>query len=741
MTTPSPDAFDYTDDSVVARVSIDVPSQALTDISQLSTAMGAMRTQLEAIARAQGDWLDYLQQIPVIADRANQAYRDQITQLERISYIQNELGNSGGMGGGDANISPTTALRTSGSPGEGGYSTAAPAGYADPFRGMTEGTGGGRGSAGVTDIAGQLSAMAAEDPRMVANAASARGMAVNPALLGGIGGAIGLLAGTTQSKDGPPDDSPADRQTPTNNAGGGSAAQDLVSSLAVPIGGEIKNSLGGGRVGQLLGSMAPGALGKMFTGGGMGGGAGGGGGIGGALGGLGGGLLGSGLGKTLLRGAGVAGLGVAALSASQSIGEQVTRLQQVGSEEGGDYATGLKEDIRARIIGLDPFISTEDARKAIQIPMSAGFKGESRDEIRDFLINNFKELGVSMAQSASIEFSSLQGKKLTDENVLSTRSSNEATMNVMKELAGADGNSMSLSQRINQLDELMKILTSTGGNPESIQRSALQLQEGFGNDSMALRENGSRIVGATMRSGGLMAIAGQKLGVTGMMPGAMQAELTDMGYSETEITELAAADLAKYIPKGEKLNNQIAMFQSLMQSQGVSMDWPTAKDLYFKVTSGKSSSEKANEVIARQGAKGSATQGKPNGSGRGGPDDVAQNTGDPGYTPSRNAERVADNFSDAQQQKDMYAPAGQRPRQIPQSAEQIPPRQIISTNGQVTGSLTVTVDQSGRITAPPSIQLTGTQRAVNAGVGSAQLNKISAGESHAANTFPGGKNG
>lgn len=756
MTTPSPDAFNYTDDSVVARVSIDVPSQALTDISQLSSAMGAMRTQLEAIARAQGDWLDYLQQIPVIAERANQAYRDQITQLERISYIQNELGNSD-AGGGGANVSPTTSLRTSGSPGAGGYSTAAPAGYTDPFRGMSEGTGGGsRGSAGAADIGGQLSAMAAEDPRMAPNAASARGMAVNPALLGGIGGAIGLFAGTSgqggptpaaensgqdsnnRNSNTPPDPSKggvpegsAEPHPPTENPNG-SAVQNAIASLALPLGSEIKKALSGGRAGQLA-KMFP-SLGSKIAGAGA---------DGGMIDKITGKLAGpgfAGMATKFLKGAGVVGLGAAALSASQSVGEQMTRLQMVGSEEGGDYATGLKEDIHARMIGLDPFITTEDARKAIQIPMSAGFKGESRDEIRDFLISNFKELGISMAQSASIEFASLKGQKLTDENVLSTRSSNEATMNVMKELAGADSNGMSLSERTNQLEQLMKVLTSSGGNPESIQRSALQWQEGFGKDSLALREAGTKIIGSTMQSGTMMAMTGQRLGVTGMVgPDAMEAELTDMGYSETEIAEMSAQEVAKYIPKGEKPNNQISMFRSLMRQQGVELDWAEAKDLYRKVSGGKSVSDQASAVIARQGGK-NAPKNKAGGPG-GSPDDASWAASHPGYDPSENAERVADNFSEAQRQKDLYAPGGQRPRQLPQSADQVPQRQTINTQGQVTGNVTITVDQSGRVAAPPTIQLTGTQRAVNAGVGSSQLNNAPAGEPHAYNTFPGGSNG
>jgi LemA protein len=95
MTTPGggPSGFDYTDDSVIARVSFDIPSSAVTDISQITQVMGAMRTQLEAVSRAQEDWLGYLQSVPQIAERANQAFRDLQAQIEgtenRIAVARN----------------------------------------------------------------------------------------------------------------------------------------------------------------------------------------------------------------------------------------------------------------------------------------------------------------------------------------------------------------------------------------------------------------------------------------------------------------------------------------------------------------------------------------------------------------------------------------------------------------------------------------------------------------------------
>lgn len=767
MTTPSSDAFEYNDDSVVARVAIDVPSQAITDISQLSTAMAAMRTQLEAISRSQGDWLDYLQQVPVIAERANQAYRDQITQLERIAYIQNELGGSAGGGGG--NVSPQTPMRSAG--GGAGYSTAAPSGFRDDFAGKTEGMGGGnRGAANsLTDVSGKLQALAGEDPRMLPNAASARGQAVNPSLLGLIGGAAGLFFGqNTGGTGGRGQDAPG-RESPQPQSGRTADGQPVPSQGGQPEGsapqghpapsdqsgsgfqqlrdsmwGEVQKGVHGSRVGQILGAMAPSMVDKVFGGGGGGGKPGDGSNVGDQipLFGLPGGAKGGGIGSKLLKGAGYAGLGLTALKMSQDVGERMTRLNALGSEEGGDYATGLKEDIHARMLGLDPSITSDQARKASQIAMSAGLQGDSRDQLRDMMINNFKDMGVAFGDSAMLAMTNMRGQKLTDENMLATRSSTDATLNVMKELSGDGGNSMALSERLEELKKLTAVLNSLGSGQGNIERSAIGWQEGY-KDSTALRGAGSKIIGQTMASGTLLSTVGNKMGVTGYLPNAMPAALEAAGLDDDEITNMAAAEAAKHASSQPKYLNRVAVFQSLMAEQGVELDWPQAKDLYDRVSPGKERPDKkANKTIAGKGQK---NQGNWNPIGvikdlfnAKGPEDMADAiTGR--HAPSDNAERVLDSFAGADRiPGDQFAPSGQRPRQLPQSAEQAQQR-TFSSKGVVSGEVRIVVDQQGRVSAPQVIQLSGTQKAVNAGVGSAQLNNAPASESPGYNPFGGGR--
>lgn len=432
--------------------------------------------------------------------------------------------------------------------------------------------------------------------------------------------------------------------------------------------------------------------------------------------------------KMALKATGVLGAGALAYNKIQDVGETITDYQQLGSMEGGDYATGIKEEIGSRIDALDPFINTDQARTAKRLPMEAGFQGESREQLKDLLINNFKELGISMADSMQIAMSNMRGKELTDKNVLDSRSSSEATVNIMKELSGEGGNTMALSQRIEELKKLSVVLNSLGSGQENIERSAVGWQEGY-KDSLALRGSGSKIMGQTMGSSTLMAMVGQRAGVTGYLPNALPAALEEAGLDDDEITNMAAAEAAKYASSQPKYLNRVAVFQSLMADQGVELDWPQAKDLYDRVAPGKERPDKkANKSVARQA-------GRPSGSAQS-PADASWKSAHQGYSPSGNASRVGNSFAEAERIPGDFSPDGRPARPLPQSVNQAAPS---VSQGRVSGNVTITVDQAGRVTAPPVIQLTGTQRAVNAGAGAAQLNNTSPGESHATNTFPGGR--
>lgn len=767
MTTPGSDSFDYTDDSVIARVSIDIPPSTLTDISQITQAMGAMRTEMESVARAQSDWLDYLQQVPQIAERANQAYRDSITQMERMAYIQNEIGGGGvgvgggpigggyggmaGGGGAGGGYGPGGGLGGGG--GVAGYSTAAPQGYTNPFKGMTEGVG---NRPSMTDITSQLEEMSGGDPRTAANMMAARGIAINPSLMG----ALGSVGASMLGKGGPAAGSKSSQSTQQGRAAAGPPSAGLLgaistnsSNLAAALGtlgsrvfDEGKNMTG--RIGHALGfgggggGTPPGGGGPPAPPGASGaGGFFGPGSMGGAALGLGRGVLNYGKNMSpATKGAAIAGAGIWGLHEVQNIGERVTQFQQLGSEEGGDYATGMKRELEARIKGIDPFINTEQAREAIQKPMSAGFKGDAGDELRDLLLNNFKELGISMGDSMAVAISNLRETDGSDEAVLKVRSQQEATQNTMKELA-ADGGA-ALSERVAAHLESTLSLNKMGLSQENIDRSQMGLQEGYG-DSVALRgKRISQIQSNVMGSGTMMAMVGAKAGVTGYLPNALPKALEEAGIDADEATEMAASQIARYASSQPKYLNRVAVFQSLMAENGSEMDFDEAKAMYDKVTGGKDKpTKKANKAIAEKGKKNHQTNWNPLSYIK----DIftSKTPADTldairGYHPaSQNATNTAESFERAGRGENNFAPSGRQAQNPPQTGNQ-GQRQTVTTKGQVTGNVTITVDQQGRVTAPPTIQLSGTQKAVNSGAGSSQLNNIQPGENYANNSLPGG---
>ncbi len=732
MTTPGSDSFDYTDNSVIARVAFDIPPSALSDISQITSAMGAMRTELESIARAQSDWLDYLGQVPQIAERANQAYRETITQMERMSYIQNEIGGGigGGPGGGgesDGGVQGGTGTAT-------GYSTAAPQGYTNPFKDMVAGTGQAQSASAV---ASQVNQISQEDPRLAANMMAQRGLSVDPNTLGTLGAAAtAMYTGRDQS--------------------GGASGGGGMGHLAAAAG-----TLGAGVLGTGMGAAA-GTLGSRVLSEtkigsrisdmlGLGGGGGGGsgnppsGGTGSGSPGWGGRVASIGRGaisaignmSTASKVAGGLGLGAMALNESQRIGERITQYQQLGSEEGGDYATGMKNELTARVQALDPFVNTQQTREAMQKPMSEGFKGDARDELRDLLLNNFKELGVSMGDSMAIAMSNLKETDGSDEAVKEVRSQAEATLNTMKEFA-ADGGA-SLSQRIAQQVESSINLNQMGLGQESIDRSSIALQEGYG-DSVALRgKRIGQIQDQTMGSSSLMATVGMRNGITGILPEAMPMALEEAGIDPDEAMEQAIAEIAKYASGTPIRLNRIAMFKKMMGEQGVPLTMEEADALYTKVTGEKKPTQVANEAVARKGEKNQQTNFNPISYLKNiltaKPEDVmGEITGN--RAASQNAENTANSYAEAGRGPNSFAPAGRSGQPLPQTAGQTTP---IVTQGQVSGNVTITVNQQGKVTAPPVIQLTGTQRAVNAGASGAQLNNPQPGESPAANTFPGNR--
>lgn len=747
MTTPEGGAFEYTDDSVVARVSVDIPNQAVTDISQLTAAMSAMRTELEAIARAQSNWVDYLQQMPVIVEQSNQALRNQITLMERMSYLQGEVG--GGFGA-PAGTVPGGAGGPSGNPGAGGvagpggYSTAAPAGYRDPFAGMAFGTGAGTGPGGSGEMQQYMEQMAQTDPRTYANMAAARGLPVNPSMLGALGAAamaqLGMMGGSGGGSGHGND--PADSQSPqkgnssrrsgkppNQNQRGQSSDSENQDEPSEPtddsplwrhgIDGIVQGAkqvyneriLGGrGLPGKI--ARAGAALGKKTFGG-------------------------SGTGAKFARGLGLTGAGLVAAHQIQNVGEMVTEYQQLGSVRGGDYMTGMGMELENRIRAIDPFVNLPQTREAMQAAYSNGFAKNEIDEVQSFALKNFKELGISMQDTARMLRSALGGAELGDEAaVLERKERLDSVLTAMKELSAEGGATLPTRQK--QLAMALEQLVPSGFSDASVERSQLRLQEAFA-DSRVLSEEGSSIANSVASSPTLLSIAGQRLGVTGIVPSGLGPALEDAGYDADTILEVAAAEMAKAVAGIEPRYSKIGTFWDIMRQQGADIkSYRAAEELYDKVTGEgivqvgadrvKENTKPKMPSIPGWGAVKKAGQflaGVPGWI----QDRVEDQSRDAVGLPSREAVAAAAAVEEGTLPRGDFRPTGAPPAAPPNSAAAVPPS--VNTQGQVTGRITITVDQNGKVSAPQSIQLSGTQQSSFLGWGSSQVNNIPPGESHA----------
>lgn len=739
MTSPSgPSNFEYSDDSVVARLSFDVPPQALTDVSQLTQALSAMATQQEYISRSTGTWLDYMQQVPQIMERANQSYREAITQMERMSYIQGEMG-----GGPGPNVSPGATAGPTG----GGYTTAAPAGYSNPFAGQFFGMG---MTPDLTSAQQHMGMMASQDPRLYANMMAARGQAVNPAMMGAVGGAVAGATGqggvgNTGGGQGwgnaaPGSQSPQATQTsrdsasppdPTQSGQGKSSEQQNIPATPHPdapawqqaIAGGINSAqqvvneaqASGGRNSKLLGMASAGLGGaaslmnKYASGDDMG-------------------KLG-----TVAKGIGAAGaVGGAAwmFNKGQDAGEMLQRYQQLGSVQGGDMGTGMQYEAQARLLALNPFITTQQARQAMQMALSSGFRGGDYDTIQDYMLSNFKDLGVQFSTSMDIAKQSIKSGETAGQATAGTRE----TLQSMYELSRTGG--ASFPERQEQFQNTFDSLTGMGVNAESARRASVGLQEGYG-DNMALRDSIDKIGIQSAGSPTLMQLAAQKAGVTGVLPGALPAALAEKGIDPDEAMLSGAKQIAEFCKGYPERLNRIAAFQALMGQQGVQLDFQQAEAMYDKVTGEKSPTEQANENIDRASktdnrpilskAKSYLTGlGKYTGGALAAAGDVLG-----GHYSDAWHDLTQNPFSSEKDESkgtaDLFAKGGRTPQEPPKTPQDVKP---VQTEGQVSGQVTITVDQSGKVNAPSTIQLTGQQKSANAGWGNSTLNNPGPGDNH-----------
>lgn len=190
----------------------------------------------------------------------------------------------------------------------------------------------------------------------------------------------------------------------------------------------------------------------------------------------------------LAKGAGVAGAavaGVAAINAGvQKTGEWAHEMQGVGGQMGGGFSEGLAFESQIRTMAMNPFISTEQSRRIMQEALQSGYTGKEMDTMTDFMAENLKNMNIEVAESA----------KLLQQNVLKG-GQDTATLQAQLSQNAAMAGETNLST--NQINEFFGrhsgALIDRGADATAAGASA-QVFSTLYEDNAVLREDGRDLV-------------------------------------------------------------------------------------------------------------------------------------------------------------------------------------------------------------------------------------------------------
>lgn len=373
--------FEYGDSTVAARLSIDIPTEGVQSLREITQEISRFRTEMEAASRSQGDFIGFFQTLPSIATQAANAYRTFADQLERSLALQERM--AGAVGRWDVQPGSTP----------------------DNFKGMSSGMGRATNdiNQSIADL-DRLREMGQAGERQFLNVHQQRG-----AMAAG-----DIPTSNSQAEIAAATDRISSREQVNAQRIGGGAGISMGMGASGNFGGvarQIMNEFGAGATFS-QGGPIPHASGEVphpdsGTSGSVG--SGGGGGIGGMLGFPGmGSLLGAAAGRLGLGGmgamAGVAGpaaLAAAGFAGAQYLGPRLQELRELGLSEGGGIKEGAGLELQSRIMAISPFITNDQSRQIIQGALSSGYKGGTKEfeTVTKFMADNLKDFALTARET------------------------------------------------------------------------------------------------------------------------------------------------------------------------------------------------------------------------------------------------------------------------------------------------------------------------------------------------------
>ena len=538
MTTPPGQPFQANDDTVAARLEVDVPADAINNLSELGRLTADIRANMEATAKYNQDYVEYLRELPNTIGEVDAA---------QARMVQ---GQSAIFGGGDMTPIPRDPFVGREAPSAGMTSFPGRAGAGRPMRGIDQDA---------------LIDLARNNPRQVANMAADRGLddyfdddqsytlprpAPRPGPRPGAGREMQFSGGgrppssprSPRSSTGPGDDDGRAAGTTTGRQvtpeGTEPQAERAAKRLLVELGkrddgrdlgqrardlgqGFENNSLlnfltneggirgrgnwldmGGqlGRMGQqsaerfgqqaqqaqetrenLLSNAAAVAatnpqLAQQLTERAQG---------------MSGRVDMMGRIAPLMRGAGIVGgvvAGGAAIGAGvQKAGSTYQDIRGEGLQQGGGFAEGAAFEAQIRTMAMNPFLSTEQSRRIMQSALQTGYTGKEFDTMTEFMAENLKQMNIDVAQSTQLLQNNVLRGGQSMESVQAQLSQNTAmAANVNMSQSQINDAYMQLSNQFiqggmggQQAGELAQLYSTTFANNPVLRDSGANLLAGL----------------------------------------------------------------------------------------------------------------------------------------------------------------------------------------------------------------------------------------------------------------------
>jgi len=558
VTSPENLQFQQGDDFVAARLSIDIPTEGISTLRELTQEMERFRVTAESAARAQGSFIEYLRVSTEEGQRFAESMTNLIETLQRASETQQRLATG--------SVMPSGALP---------QGSSVPSGYVDPFADSLAGRGRTAGMS-MEDAQARIDSLRETDPRAYINMQAQRGgilpgeMPVRPdeSQLAAVAARINQReqAAVRQIQANPPAPPSGGWQETMGNA------QGLAQKVASEIG-------PGGTNIALMGAMAAGFKRLSAA----------------APGGIEGGAM-----ANIVKGAGYVGAGMtaglAAFGLTQHVGETLAAYGAQGTIRGGGIGAGISQEIAIRTMAMNPFLTNEQSRQIIQAALSEGYTGKSFDSVTQFIATNLRDMNIQVADSVELLRKNVNegGQSIAE---LAT------SLSVIKGLSSQGARS--LPELIAEFKHTSDAAISAGVSGPQAAQAAMVMSQVW-SDDMSLKGQMGSLYAATLQNPSAMTtlsvLAGHRP-TPGALPGTEFARMPDAGRGVMVEGVRRLAQMAYQSGRGDMLN-AARIFQILLSQHfpghPATTDLTLARKMLVELLNGENPLEQAEQQVNEQ---------------------------------------------------------------------------------------------------------------------------------------------